>query len=641
MTAATLTIGMAHYDDYDGVWATLHALRRYHDLTHTQLLVVDNSPTTPHGKSVADLCAKVGADYVPYPDAVGTSAPRNRVFEAAAGDVVLCMDCHVLIDLGGVDAIREYFRRPLTSDDMLCGPLLHDTGDLLGTQFNDLWRAEMWGVWGSAWECPCGGLRFSPMEAPDNSLRYVTLVTQQPVTACKRCNRALPTLGWAQHEHALLQAGYTWLGRDPAGAPFEVPGQGLGLFAMKRAAWVGFHRDARGFGGEELWVHDRVRRAGGRVMCHPAVRWTHRFGRPNGIPYNLDRYAKVRNYVLEFQATGWDLAPIHEHFVASRLLPQTEWDYVLADPVAHVDPPQGSRQCGSQAVARSASPFPQPPAGSHNLDTLYDWCASLPRDLHLHAPRIRDLAAQVQHVTAIVKRREWDVYLLAARPDDLIVYTTEQDAIHDLLHKVVMATETNPRATRRVKHYTVHAGADSLAVDAIAETDMLCLDTIHHADRLTLELTRFAPSVRRYIVLRGTQSFGETAEGGNGPGLLVGLRHFLRTNPEWSVVHHTPDQYGLTVISRLAADKPTPPGVITLAANFARAVADHVADGLAKVTPEQLETRLEKCTLCDQRRDSRCMVCGCFLEPKAAMRSSACPLGNWPNLPPAVASTAT
>jgi hypothetical protein len=42
-----------------------------------------------------------------------------------------------------------------------------------------------------------------------------------------------------------------------------------------------------------------------------------------------------------------------------------------------------------------------------------------------------------------------------------------------------------------------------------------------------------------------------------------------------------------------------------------------------------LERRLETCSLCDQRTDDRCTVCGCHLAEKASWRSSECPLGKW------------
>ncbi|MFN5435252.1 MAG: hypothetical protein ACK5ES_11860 [Planctomyces sp.] len=74
---------------------------------------------------------------------------------------------------------------------------------------------------------------------------------------------------------------------------------------------------------------------------------------------------------------------------------------------------------------------------------------------------------------------------------------------------------------------------------------------------------------------------------------------------------HTQANHGLTVLSRDSRDKPALPGTIKMAANFTKSLAAHVADGLQKVDSPELQHRLEICTLCDQRNDDRCSVCGC------------------------------
>lgn len=644
----TLTVGMAHFDDYDGLYFTIQSIRS-HQTQDVELIVVDNSPRSPHGQHVKGLLDQIpNSKYVPLPDAVGTSVPRDRVFREASGDVVLCMDCHVLLMPGAIDALLATWDEFLDErPHMVTGPLLTDRLTLYATHFNDQWRAEMWGTWGVGWQCPCqsiqtGGFMFSPVQPKDDDLIYVSLADQKPVSKCPRCNKKLPRIGWAGHERALDKAGYQCLANRSE--PFEIPGMGLGVFSMRRTDWVGFHPEARGFGGEEMYVHAKVRKAGGKVWCDPKFRWLHRFGRPGGVRYPISRQTKVRNYVLEFMELGLDLTPIRTHFVDSGLLSVQEWDALVADPVKFlVQPPKLQNAtpaggCGN--TQKTASHFPQPPDGDHNLDTLFDWCASVPRDLDKHANTLREYAAKVSHVTAVVKRREWDVFLLAGRPDDVVIYTSEQDTLHDTLHRVIKATETNPRAPRRIKNYTVHAGGHPHD-NRIAKTDLLAIDTVHHGNQLRAELESWAPSVSRFIVLRGTQAFAEVAEGGNGPGLLVALRQFCRQHPEWSVVYHSSNQYGLTVLSRQKADKPKPPGVLKLAENFAKAVAEHVADGLATVEVEQLEERLTACSICDQRTGTRCAVCGCHLERKAALRSSHCPLDRWPETTAPTQATAT
>jgi len=74
-------------------------------------------------------------------------------------------------------------------------------------------------------------------------------------------------------------------GVDADNIPFEITMQGLGLFACRRTAWQASIR-VRGFGGEEGYIHEKIRRRGGRVLCLPFLRWMHRFERPMGTPYS-------------------------------------------------------------------------------------------------------------------------------------------------------------------------------------------------------------------------------------------------------------------------------------------------------------------------------------------------------------------
>jgi hypothetical protein len=69
---------------------------------------------------------------------------------------------------------------------------------------------------------------------------------------------------------------------------------------------------------------------------------------------------------------------------------------------------------------------------------------------------------------------------------------------------------------------------------------------------------------------------------------------------------------------------------------FARAVFEHVADGCAYVSKEQLSERLSACESCDFRDGLRCghNSCGCFIWLKARWRSEKCPATppRWPEI---------
>ena len=55
----TLTIGMCTYDDFDGVYFSLQALRMYHghivNNEDVEILIIDNNPTGKHSEHVKGL----------------------------------------------------------------------------------------------------------------------------------------------------------------------------------------------------------------------------------------------------------------------------------------------------------------------------------------------------------------------------------------------------------------------------------------------------------------------------------------------------------------------------------------------------------------------------------------------------------
>lgn len=247
-----LTIGMATYNDFDGVYFTVQALRLFQDLEDTELLVIDNYGCDATRDFVKDW---VKARYIRATDLVGTAAPRDRVFREASGKAVLCCDSHVLFVPGAIAKLKAYYRKHPKTIDLLQGPLLYDDLGSTSTHFDPVWRDQMWGTWGD-----------DPR------------------------------------------------GKNLKGKPFEIPMQGLGVFSCRRKVWPGFNPAFRGFGGEEGYIHEKFRQRGGRTLCLPWLRWVHRFQRPKGVPYPLTVDDKFRNYLIGHAELGFDLEPIVEHF---------------------------------------------------------------------------------------------------------------------------------------------------------------------------------------------------------------------------------------------------------------------------------------------------------------------------------------
>ncbi|HUF50871.1 MAG TPA: glycosyltransferase family 2 protein [Longimicrobiales bacterium] len=279
-----LTIGIPTFDDFDGVWFTIQALRLYHAEVSDRIeyIIVDNNPGSRHGELCRELTGwvrnggRTACAYVPLEPRRGTAVAKNAVFEHATTEYVLCTDCHVLFVPGAIQRLLDYFGRHDGSRDLLQGVLLYDDLRTVSTHFrttnrdgSPLWSSGMLGE-------------------------------------------------WATDER----------GVDPDAEPFEIEMTGMGVFACERTAWPGFNRHFEGFGGEEGYVQERFRRNGGRALCLPFLGWLHRFERPRGVPYPNILEERMRNYVIGHRENGFDEAPVIAHF--TELLGREKVELVMA-----------------------------------------------------------------------------------------------------------------------------------------------------------------------------------------------------------------------------------------------------------------------------------------------------------------------
>jgi glycosyltransferase involved in cell wall biosynthesis len=255
----SLTIGMATYKDPAGVWFTVQALRLYHDLHDCEILVVDNAGCPETKRLCHDWRA---ARYLLDREVQGTAYPRQRLFEEAHGDWVLCLDSHVFLHPGALRGLRLFQQANPDCADLIQGPVVFDDLGQIATHLSPVWGRDMWGTW-----------------ATDPR------------------------------------------GLDPHGEPFPIGMHGLGLFSCRRDAWPGFNTRFRGFGGEEGYLHAKFARRGNTTLCLPCLRWTHRFRNPTvPTPYPNDIADRCRNYLLGHHEVGLPLEPIWNTF--APLLPR-------------------------------------------------------------------------------------------------------------------------------------------------------------------------------------------------------------------------------------------------------------------------------------------------------------------------------
>lgn len=239
-----LTIGMAVYDDFDGVYFTIQSLKLYHlkNLNiDTEIIVVDNNPNSAAGQEVKRFAdGWAGIRYVPFTQKIGTAACKNEIFNHSTGEYTLCTDCHVLFEPNSIQALVDYYNNNPETNNLIQGPLLYDNLINYSTHFKPGWGSSMYGSWDTDQE---------------------------------------------SYEK---------------GEPFEIKMQGMGVFSCKTSEWPGFSPYFKGFGGEEGYIQEKFRQRGGKCLCLPQLRWVHRFGRPNGIPYRNILEDRAWNYLV-----GW------------------------------------------------------------------------------------------------------------------------------------------------------------------------------------------------------------------------------------------------------------------------------------------------------------------------------------------------
>ena len=196
-----------------------------------------------------------GGRYVPWDEQQGTAPPRDQVFRQARGEIVVCIDAHVLIAGGALRRTLAWLDDNPQFDGLFQGPLQYDSG-AISTHQTPTWGAGMLGQWA-----------LDP--------RY----------------------------------------RDDDTPPFEIPLQGLGLFGCRRRDWLGFNPWFREFGGEEGYLHDKYRQDGRPVVLLPWLRWVHRFGAVGQhAHYPSSMRQRILNYLHARAELNQDLDDIHAHF---------------------------------------------------------------------------------------------------------------------------------------------------------------------------------------------------------------------------------------------------------------------------------------------------------------------------------------
>lgn len=244
------SIGLPCYNNFTEVWFTVQALRLYHDLTDSEIIIIDNFGDL----GLKDYVRQKGGQTVKYHcfnQVKGVSHAKNAVFSVAKGDYVLIMDSHILLKPGALDI-------SINNDDLYQGPLLNASCDSYLTGWEPNWRRRMWGTWSK----PIKELPDSPFEI------------------------------WAQGAGFFACRRESFLG-------FNEDFRGFG-------AETGYIQEKYRRAGRRVWCHPKL------VWQHYFCSGKCLGGRP--IPYPLRMQDRVRNYLLAFQELGLSCEDIKNHF---------------------------------------------------------------------------------------------------------------------------------------------------------------------------------------------------------------------------------------------------------------------------------------------------------------------------------------
>jgi len=267
-----LTVSMSTYDDYDGVFFTIQSLRMHHNLpANTEFIVIDNNPDGSHSKTLNGFLKAVPNCKVVGERERKSSFVKYDAFKHATGDVILGLDCHVLLQADFIDNLLQWWSHNTGNPSLLTGPLVYNDLVSLSSHMAEEWRGSDFGTWATNTE------------------------------ALKR------------------------------GEPFQVPMQGMGCFSFWRTEAPHPNPGFRCFGAEEWYLAERTRRNGGKVICHPGMGWMHRFEwPPRNFPMSLDD--KIVNYYrgwLELYGTleHQRIRQMTEHWL--KTLPQAKLDELI------------------------------------------------------------------------------------------------------------------------------------------------------------------------------------------------------------------------------------------------------------------------------------------------------------------------
>jgi len=175
------------------------------------------------------------------------------------------------------------------------------------------------------------------------------------------------------------------------------------------------------------------------------------------------------------------------------------------------------------------------------IQERYEWACSTESDIRELIPILRKYGEQCSHITEFgtnrgVSTSAW----LAAKPKHLVCYDVGR---YPSVDEIAFLANSNDVGFRFIREDTAYA--------IIEPTELLFIDTVHHANHLRLELMGNHLNVKKLLIFHDTEIYGLNGEGG-APGMWTAILQLLTEhNAIWRILEVRPESNGLTVLQRI------------------------------------------------------------------------------------------
>ncbi len=183
-----------------------------------------------------------------------------------------------------------------------------------------------------------------------------------------------------------------------------------------------------------------------------------------------------------------------------------------------------------------------------DLEQEYKLVCDCATDINEHLPVLRKYAEECSHVTELGTRYgNSTVAFMAARPDKFIAYDPQFNDKMDYLK--LIAEECGVNFEMKIED-PLNLRDDRSEIE---ETDLLFIDTNHHATQMREELRLHSPKAKKYIIMHDTTVFWNRGAGDDhmDDGMKLAIEPFLENSKEWRMKERFMNNNGLMVLERI------------------------------------------------------------------------------------------